>query len=77
MLLDQQRKTLRIAASSGLPAEVHDEAEVRLGEGVAGKVAELGDAVKDMPQVAAARQLRPISSSRFTSSFVPWPAPRR
>src|SRR3989304_2851751 len=45
MLLDQQRKTLRIAAPSGLPAEVHDEAEVRLGEGVAGKVAELGDAV--------------------------------
>jgi signal transduction histidine kinase/CheY-like chemotaxis protein len=45
MLLDQQRKTLRIAASRGLPAEVHDQAEVRLGEGVAGKVAELGDAV--------------------------------
>jgi signal transduction histidine kinase len=45
MLLDQQRKTLRIAASRGLPAEIHDQAEVRLGEGVAGKVAELGDAV--------------------------------
>ena len=45
MLLDQQRKTLRIAASRGLPGEIHDEAEVRLGEGVAGKVAELGDAV--------------------------------
>jgi signal transduction histidine kinase/CheY-like chemotaxis protein len=45
MLLDQQRKTLRIAASRGLPGEVHDQAEVRLGEGVAGKVAELGDAV--------------------------------
>jgi signal transduction histidine kinase/CheY-like chemotaxis protein len=45
MLLDQQRKTLRIAASRGLPDEVHDQTEVRLGEGVAGKVAELGDAV--------------------------------
>jgi signal transduction histidine kinase/CheY-like chemotaxis protein len=45
MLLDQQRRTLRIAASRGLPGEIHDEAEVRLGEGVAGKVAELGDAV--------------------------------
>jgi signal transduction histidine kinase/CheY-like chemotaxis protein len=45
MLLDQQRKTLRIAASRGLPDEVHDQAEVRLGEGVAGKVAQLGDAV--------------------------------
>jgi signal transduction histidine kinase len=45
MLLDQQRRTLRIAVSRGLPDEVHDQAEVRLGEGVAGKVAELGDAV--------------------------------
>src|SRR2546426_367676 len=45
MLLDGQRKTLRIATSRGLPSEVHDQAEVRLGEGVAGKVAELGDAV--------------------------------
>jgi signal transduction histidine kinase/CheY-like chemotaxis protein len=45
MLLDQERKTLRIAASRGLPEEVQAETEVRLGEGVAGKVAELGDAV--------------------------------
>jgi len=45
MLVDQQRQTLRIAASRGLPDEVHEQAEVRLGEGVAGKVAQLGDAV--------------------------------
>src|SRR5712691_7583007 len=45
MLLDQERKTLRIAASRGLPDEVQAGTEVRLGEGVAGKVAELGDAV--------------------------------
>ena len=45
MLLDQQRQTLRVAASRGLPDEVHEQAEVRLGEGVAGKVAQLGDAV--------------------------------
>jgi signal transduction histidine kinase/CheY-like chemotaxis protein len=45
MLLDQQRQTLRIAASRGLSDQVHDQAEVRLGEGVAGKVAQLGDAV--------------------------------
>jgi len=45
MLLDQERKTLRIAASRGLPDEVQAETEVRLGDGVAGKVAELGDAV--------------------------------
>jgi signal transduction histidine kinase/CheY-like chemotaxis protein len=45
MLVDQQHRTLRIAASRGLPSEVHDLAEVRLGEGVAGKVAELGEPV--------------------------------
>jgi signal transduction histidine kinase/CheY-like chemotaxis protein len=45
MLVDQQRQTLRIAASRGLSDQVHDEAEVRLGEGVAGKVAQFGDAV--------------------------------
>src|SRR5215470_1022020 len=45
MLLDPERKTLRIAASRGLPDEVQAETEVRLGEGIAGKVAELGDAV--------------------------------
>jgi signal transduction histidine kinase/CheY-like chemotaxis protein len=45
MLLDQQRKVLRIAASRGLPDDVQEQAEVRLGEGVAGKVAEIGDAV--------------------------------
>jgi signal transduction histidine kinase/CheY-like chemotaxis protein len=45
MVVDQQRQTLRIAASRGLPDEVHDQAEMRLGEGVAGKVAQVGDAV--------------------------------
>jgi signal transduction histidine kinase/CheY-like chemotaxis protein len=45
MVVDQQRQTLRIAASRGLPDEVHEQAEMRLGEGVAGKVAQVGDAV--------------------------------
>lgn len=45
MLVDEQRQTLRIAASRGLSDQVHDQTEVRLGEGVAGKVAQLGDAV--------------------------------
>jgi signal transduction histidine kinase/CheY-like chemotaxis protein len=45
MLVDPERKTLRIAASRGLSAEVREQTEVRLGEGIAGKVAELGDAV--------------------------------
>ena len=45
MLLDQERQTLRIAASRGLSNEAPEKAEVRLGEGIAGKVAELGDIV--------------------------------
>ena len=45
MLVDQERKTLRIAASRGLSDEVREQTELRLGEGIAGKVAELGDAV--------------------------------
>jgi len=45
MLVDQEHKTLRIAASRGLSDEVREQTEVALGEGIAGKVAELGDAV--------------------------------
>jgi len=45
MLLDQEKGLLRPAASRGLPDEITDSAEVALGEGIAGKVAELGDAI--------------------------------
>ncbi len=45
MLLDQEKKTLHVAASRGLSEEVYGQAEVRLGEGVAGKVAEMGEPV--------------------------------
>src|SRR6266436_9214411 len=76
MLLDQQRKTLRIAASRGLPGEVHDQAEVRLGEGVAGKVAELGDAVivDDIEKDARfARTNDPNDAKYGTGSFICMP----
>jgi signal transduction histidine kinase/CheY-like chemotaxis protein len=43
MLIDRERKTLRVAASRGL-ADV-EGLEIRVGEGIAGKVAQLGDAV--------------------------------
>ncbi len=42
MLLDRERQTLRIAAARGLPEEASANVEVRMGEGVAGKVAQLG-----------------------------------
>jgi signal transduction histidine kinase/CheY-like chemotaxis protein len=73
MLLDQQRKTLRIAASRGLPDEVHDQAEVRLGEGVAGKVAELGDAVIVDDIERDARFARTNDPKYGTGSFICMP----
>lgn len=45
MLVDQERRTLRIAAARGLPEEVIAGVEIRVGEGIAGKVAQLGESV--------------------------------
>jgi signal transduction histidine kinase/CheY-like chemotaxis protein len=45
MLLNQERLTLRIAASRGLPEGLQDEAEIRVGEGIAGKVAQVGEPI--------------------------------
>src|SRR5712691_10792008 len=73
MLLDQERKTLRIAASRGLPEDVHDQAEVRLGEGVAGKVAELGDAVIVDDIEKDARFARTNDPKYGTGSFICMP----
>src|SRR5882672_3599950 len=73
MLLDEQRKTLRIAASRGLPSEVHDQAEVRLGEGVAGKVAELGDAVIVDDIEKDARFVKTNDPKYGTGSFICMP----
>jgi signal transduction histidine kinase/CheY-like chemotaxis protein len=73
MLLDQERKTLRIAASRGLPDEVQAETEVRLGEGVAGKVAELGDAVIVEDIEKDARFARLNDPKYGTGSFICMP----
>jgi signal transduction histidine kinase len=45
MLLDHEKGRLRAAASRGLSHEISEPAEVALGEGIAGKVAALGDAI--------------------------------
>ena len=52
MLLADDRKTLRIAASSGLPPEVVANARVTLGEGISGQAAARGEPilVRDMSQ---------------------------
>jgi two-component system NtrC family sensor kinase len=45
MLLDRERQTLRIAVGRGLPEGGRGPVEVKVGEGVAGKVVEMGEAV--------------------------------
>jgi two-component system NtrC family sensor kinase len=45
MLLDHEHQTLRLAVSRGLPADANRDVEVKLGEGVAGKVAQMGEPV--------------------------------
>ena len=45
MLLDHERKVLRVVAARGLPEDVIGQAEVRVGEGIAGKVVLLGEPV--------------------------------
>lgn len=73
MLLDQQRKTLRIAASRGLSDEIHAGAEVRLGEGIAGKVAELGEPVIVDDIEKDARFARANDPKYGTGSFICMP----
>src|SRR5262249_1384962 len=45
MLLDRDRQTLRIAVGRGLPEAGRGPVEVKVGEGIAGKVVEMGEAV--------------------------------
>ena len=45
MLLDRDRQTLRVAVGRGLPDASRGPVEVKVGEGIAGKVVEMGEAV--------------------------------
>jgi signal transduction histidine kinase len=45
MLLDHERQILRVVAARGLPEGVVGSAEVRVGEGIAGKVVQIGEPV--------------------------------
>jgi signal transduction histidine kinase/HAMP domain-containing protein len=45
MLLDRERQTLRIAVGRGLQEAGRGPVEVKVGEGIAGKVVEMGEAV--------------------------------
>jgi len=45
MLLDRERQTLRVAVGRGLPEPGRGPVEVKVGEGIAGRVVEMGEAV--------------------------------
>lgn len=45
MILDRNRTVLKLAASRGIPDDVIPAVEVKVGEGVAGKVVEMGEPV--------------------------------
>jgi signal transduction histidine kinase len=45
MILDRERTVLKLAASRGIPDDVIPQIEVKVGEGVAGKVVEMGEPV--------------------------------
>jgi signal transduction histidine kinase/CheY-like chemotaxis protein len=45
MILDKDRQTLRLAASRGIPDDVLPRVEAKVGEGIVGKVVEMGEPV--------------------------------
>ncbi len=45
MILDRDRRMLKLAASRGIPEDVAASAEVKVGDGIAGKVVEMGEPV--------------------------------
>jgi signal transduction histidine kinase/CheY-like chemotaxis protein/HAMP domain-containing protein len=45
MMMNPERQTLKVVVSHGIPDDIASQAEVKLGEGIAGKVAAEGEAV--------------------------------
>jgi signal transduction histidine kinase len=45
MILDRDRRLLKLAASRGIPEDVAASTEVKVGDGIAGKVVEMGEPV--------------------------------
>ena len=45
MLLDAEVQTLRLVASRGLPEEVKPDTQIKVGEGIAGRIVEIGEPV--------------------------------
>jgi signal transduction histidine kinase len=73
MLLDQEKLTLRIAASRGLPEGLQDEAEIQVGEGIAGRVAQIGEPVI-VDDIETDPRFAKLNDSRYgTGSFMCMP----
>ena len=66
MLLDHDRQVLRVVAARGLPDSVVGSAEVRVGEGIAGKVAQVGEPVL-VEDIAADPRFGKLSEPRYGS----------
>jgi len=66
MLLDHERRLLRVVAARGLPDGVAGSAEVRVGDGIAGKVAQFGEPVL-VENIAADPRFAKPSEPRYGS----------
>lgn len=73
MILDRERQTLRLAASRGIPDDIIGSAEVKVGEGIAGKVVELGEPVLVDDIEADPRFNKPNAAHYGSSSFISMP----
>jgi signal transduction histidine kinase/CheY-like chemotaxis protein len=73
MILDSDRQTLRLAVSRGIPDEVASSTEVRVGEGIAGKVVELGEPVLVDDVASDPRFSKPNAPQYGSGSFICMP----
>ena len=70
MLLDHDRGVLRVAVARGLPEGVVGQAEVPVGEGVAGKVVQIGEAVLVEDITTDPRFARPNDAKYGSGAFM-------
>jgi signal transduction histidine kinase/CheY-like chemotaxis protein len=73
MILDKQSGTLRLSASRGIPDDVAEHAVVKVGEGIAGKVVELGEPVLVDDIETDPRFKQPNAPRYGTGSFICMP----
>jgi signal transduction histidine kinase/CheY-like chemotaxis protein len=70
MLLDHERQVLRVVAARGLPDGVVGAAEVSVGEGIAGKVVQLGEPVLVEDITRDARFAKPSEPRYGSGAFM-------